>query len=499
MITSLMKKFSPLELLHPDGSASTSVVLGSNCPESLFPPLTPQMERKVELFIIAPTATECKAPGWLDAAVGAADDYLSGDGLCYLLVPPPWRLKMLDLLSQTNLVIDSSFWHFPDCTSSQYLVPLQRAPAQYMVENIISAPSWKRLLALETFRYSIPRKVFGTFWKSVGICSRHQGARPLFQWLFQSKRERLSPGTAILRRSWRVNGGASLLYCFSKGESLPSVIAKTCFVESSVAFPEREAQILEKLGPHAHTPGVQIPQVLHKERNDHRSSLFLSSMTGRPASELLVLRPEMFSSVLTRLVDWLEHWHAATIQIRLPGVEEIERNFLDPLERLFPLLQNAGEYRNWLTERVRLAARTPTPFVATHNDLTMANVLVDEYGPLSVVDWETGLTESWPLVDFYYAVTDAVRIVQGNTKRLDAFKACYLPDGFYYSEVACWEGKLRSVLEMSPVMAELCFHACWLHHAVNEDQISRTGDLKPFLQIVQWLALNHALDAVKEN
>jgi hypothetical protein len=122
----------------------------------------------------------------------------------------------------------------------------------------------------------------------------------------------------------------------------------------------------------------------------------------------------------------------------------------------------------------------------------MANILVEEPDVFGAVDWETGLSQNWPLVDFYYAVTDAVRIAQGYTDWLEAFKACYEAKGAYTRDVHRWEEVLRSAIDLSPALTELCFHACWLHHASNEHQVSQPGTPRPFLAIVQWLALNYS-------
>ena len=107
------------------------------------------------------------------------------------------------------------------------------------------------------------------------------------------------------------------------------------------------------------------------------------------------------------------------------------------------------------------------------------------------MDWETGQAEGWPLIDFHYALTDDVRIA-ASFDWLQTIKACYQPQGGYASKVASWKEQLKLAIGLSPGLAELCFHACWLHHASNEHRVGRPGDPQPFLQIVQWLALNYA-------
>jgi hypothetical protein len=482
--------FSLLELLHPDGSASTSYVLGSNCPEHLSPEPQIEVDQKVALFVLAPSIQECQSEGWLEEAVNIIGHRLSDDGVCYMLVPLPWRLKVIRLLSQANLVIDSSFWHVPNWDSSRYLVPLQRGPAQFAVETIISAPLWKRILAKELFHSSSVRRFFGAFWKSIGISVRRPGARPLFQWLHKPEHENFPPQTAIVRGSWRGFRGANILYCFPERDALPSAIIKTTSVTHSLASLHREAEVLETLGPGVRSAGAQIPQVLLKEQNDQRSSFLLTFVRGRPASELLASNPDLLFPILTKLVGWLERWQIATVKVRPLNAGQFEQDIFTAMEQLAPLLQNAECYRDWLAAHIEAIIGTSLPFVATHHDLTMANVLIDEPDILGVIDWETGMSESWALVDFYYAVTDAVRIAQGYPDWLEAVKACYQENGLYTQDVKCWEERLRSAIGILPNLAELCFHVCWLHHALNEHRVSHPGEPRPFLQIVQWLALN---------
>ena len=494
-----MKRNSLLELLHPDGNTSTSFVLGGNCPQNLFPELSIQTEQEIELFLLAPTTTECLSEGWLESAAKLVNQRLSDDGVCYMLVPPPWRLRTIRLLSQENLATDSAFWHFPNWATSSYLVPLQRAPAQFALEEIVSAPVWKRLLAKSIFRYTQSYKLMSISWKSVGISIRRPGARPLFQWLFDRDQDQTDPETAIVRKSWRQSHGAEILYCFTGPGTRPSAIVKTASAKNTSVGLDREAKVLETLSAGLRTAGVEVPQILRKEQTDQRTSLFLSPVRGRSASDLLRSNPELFFPILAKIVDWLERWHAATTSVRALDAVQLEQDIFNPIERLAPLLQNAQGYRNWLSERIQTALETPFSFVATHNDLTMANVLVHDQDELGVVDWETGMAESWPLVDFYYAVTDAVRLAHGHTSWLGAFKACYQPDGPYARDVECWAERLRSAIGVSSGFSELCFHACWLHHASNEHEVSHPGDPRPFLEIVQWLALSRATSHEKRN
>jgi thiamine kinase-like enzyme len=130
------------------------------------------------------------------------------------------------------------------------------------------------------------------------------------------------------------------------------------------------------------------------------------------------------------------------------------------------------------------------PFVARHDDLTMANVLIERNESLGVIDWEMAHPDSWPLVDLVYALTDAVRIARRYTDRLDAFKTCFEPGGSYSLQAARLQTRLVSNLMISQEAIELSFHACWLHHAWNEYQKNQPEDSQPFFRILQWLVIN---------
>src|SRR5215217_4064448 len=124
-----MKKFSVLELLHPDGIASTSYILGSNCPENLRTEQPMESNGDAELFILAPSVEECISQGWLEAALKLMSRRLSQDGVGYVLILPRWRWRVIRWLHHAGLLMESSFWHFPSWSSSRYLVPIAPNPA----------------------------------------------------------------------------------------------------------------------------------------------------------------------------------------------------------------------------------------------------------------------------------------------------------------------------------------------------------------------------------
>jgi aminoglycoside phosphotransferase len=486
-----MMKFSVLELLHPDGVARTSFVLGMNCPELLRPEPQKEAHEEMDLFILAPSAEECGSDRWLEAALQSMYHSLSADGIGYVLVPPRWRWKVMNLLNKAELITDTAFWHFPDWSSSRYLISMERNPAQYTLNAIFAVSTPKQFLVRQMFRSSGIRQFLATFWKPVALTIRRPGARPLFEWLFPSERLQPLPAGAIIRTSWRGMDGANIVYSISGDRNIPSMIAKSTSAYNS-ANPDREAKVLAELGGKVRQTGVQVPEVIGRQNNERRSSLLLSFIPGRSVSDLLRSNADLFITIITRVVDWLVSWHRFTVVIRPLKWDQFEQALLTPLGGLSSSIQGAEKYRGWLVTHGQGALKNPVPLVATHNDLTMSNVLLDEQNRLGVVDWETACPESLPFVDFYYAVTDAARIAGNCTDWLSAFKACFLTEGIYYAAVIAWRKQLQSAVDPPAGFAEFCFHACWLHHAFNEHRTSLPGEPRPFLDIVQWLALDES-------
>jgi len=155
-------------------------------------------------------------------------------------------------------------------------------------------------------------------------------------------------------------------------------------------------------------------------------------------------------------------------------------------------LPQAAGYPEWLAQRCS-ALRASIPLVAAHGDLTMWNVLIDDAFRLGIVDWSEAREHSLPLADFYYAMADAVAVARG-WSWARACEACFTPRGVYAHRARALLQRPARSLCLTGAASELCLHACFLGHAVNEQRRGWPGGAKPFLRAVEWLALNR--DAV---
>lgn len=484
---------SPLELLHPDGIAKQSIVLGNNCPRSLLPNSHQVPADRADFALLAPTEAECRVRGWLEESVRLMVQKLAPDGIIYVLVSRRLRLRIMNLLCQYGLSVGPSFIHLPNWALSRYLLPLNRVPVQYAFLTLLPTSPTKRYLAMMALRFTVGEKLLARMLPSVGLVARRPDARPLFNWLFNLGNEVQLPGSAVIITRWRGQSGTAVLYRFSDDDAQPSTVAKISLTKTLAVKHTNEAALINRFGPSARSSGARVPHPLLVEEIDGHPVLLQTVIGGQSLAALLASKPSRLFDFMERVTSWLQRWNLSTKVIRRLDIELLDQELLAPAALLAPLLEQGEEYRHWLRMQCVTATGTPMPFVTTHNDLTMSNVLLDEQGSLGIVDWETCREEALPLVDFFYSMTDAVAATRGYIDRPKAFVTCFSARGSFASAVARLQMRLRRSLEIPANVVDLCFHACWLQHAADEHRANEPSNRRRFLNIVQWLALHRSL------
>jgi hypothetical protein len=312
---------------------------------------------------------------------------------------------------------------------------------------------------------------------------RKEAARPLFEWLTQLSGE---PDKQLgLVVSGAPPESKVVVLTAGLGTKQAPIAAKVADVASSRL--DREASILREVAPSARLPGVEVPKPAIVRRLSGRSLLLEDRLAGQVAAALLAARGRAFSSVVCSVADWLDAWHRSTLVVRALEPTELRRYVLDLAESLEGELQNGRGYVEWLTERARDLAATPFPLVSAHNDLTMFNVLVRRDG-LGVVDWESAAVERFPLTDLAYAAVDAAAAAGRYEDRAIAFEDCLSSGGRHVRLVGRQLRRLATAVGASEAVAELSFHACWLHHAANEQREARIDTERPFVAILRQVA-----------
>jgi hypothetical protein len=348
----------------------------------------------------------------------------------------------------------------------------------------------RRLIPLSVPKQLAVRGLLRAGWKraplSVSTVLRRAGARPLLEWLVHPSS---SVGSrAVIARSWR-DDGAVVARLLGRDDE-PGVVAK---VGGGAA---REAVGLVEVARGACTPSVEVPRLIESRRLGGRPAVVATGLSGSPAEQELRGSRRHARELLAAISSWLVAWNVSTVSPRSFEHTDADRHLLQRADRLAPLLEGGDQYVQRLRRQCELCHGERMPFVAAHNDLTAANLLLSPGGRLGIVDWEESETSTLPLGDITYAAADLAAAVDGYRDRPRAFKECFAGGSSFAKECRAAVHRGIEQLEISPQLAEICFHACWLMHADNERRRASGGTPaeRPFLEILRAVAAGEADD-----
>ena len=460
---------SPIELLLPRGYAETAMVLGSDCPAALLPSAhSPHSgEAPVDLVVLAPSRDESRDAVWVDHSAERTVRELSPTGTAYILPASARRLR--GVLAAHGLDTTDLLLHVPDPARSRHVVPVGTEAQRYALSGRLAMTRGKRLAAGAVLRSRLLAALGPT-----GVFVRRHDAPPLAAWLFDLG-PRAAAGSTLVSVSG-TRAGTAVLLRFPAGTLLPDAVAKV-----SPRAP-RELEALLALAPTAARAGVRVPGVLSSGTLGKLPMVLETPVDGNVVARLLERRRITPGALQEQLAEWLARWGRLSRRVRAIDDEDLERLVLSPAARLLPEEQ---AYRAYLAELCAEVAGTACPFTASHGDLTSTNILLNDSHQLGIIDWEVASHESLPLMDFFYAAADAVAAAGGYDDRPGSVVDCFARDGRHTEHVTGLIRQLSASLDVSPKVQEVCFHACWLHHARNEADYADRG---PFLAITEMVA-----------
>jgi len=462
---------SPLGPLHPDGRVLRQVVHGTGEGRALAAGSSVSAESPADLVLLTPARAERRDRSWQDAAVRAASR-VDRDGLVVAVdCPRSLRTELLGL----NLDPEARLLHVPDVARSRYIVPLGGPAVRYALRSIVPLSPLKRALTPGLSVPGISRLA------PTSLVLRPSGARPLFDWICPPVSS-ADECTAVVARSWRP-AGATVVYRFVDAAS-PDAVAK---LGGGAA---REAAALETIAAGAGDARVQVPRLLGERRVGELPVVVETALEGTPAMRRLLGSPASAHDLLAAVASWLREWSGVAAQRRSFTPADAERRVLAPARRLAPLLEDGAGYLSRLEGLCERVTGATLPFVAAHNDLTAANILIGDTDRMGIVDWEAAGTECLPLGDLAYAAADFAAAVDGYRDRPAAFDACFEPDGSFAELTGRLLAEAARAHGIGAEQVDLCLQACWLHHADNERREASARDLqeRPFLAILRRAA-----------
>lgn len=478
-----------LALYHPLGAAGSVIVLGEG--GSAIPVRdTDALSR--DLVVVRPSRTQGADPAWLGAAVQYGASVLAPDGVMFLYVPRSSRGRVPRQLAAAGLAVRSAVLHSPTVLGPRLLVS-QGAALTYAVSSLELAQGWKRRVAALLFRSTASGPLVSRLVGPVALVAQNRDAPPLLDWVFRVAGRQGFTASAAVSADWRNPAHGSVVLCFDDAAAHPgpSIVAKVAWHDASVDRLRTEEVALREVAPRARCARVSVPSLLSFSSLNDRTVLVETGLEGERASNVIRSSPHRWSELLDVVTEWLECWSVSSAAAATVD-DHLAASVLRPLESVDLPPAERGLYAARLRSLVDSVRRQPCPTVAAHNDLTMWNILQSRSGALGVADWEAAQPAGNPLTDFFYAAADAVAAMDGYVDRAAAVRECFAQSGSRRQAVKKLERRLQRALNLSAPVAELCFHACWLHHAGNEAHTASVGDPdpRPFREIVRWLARN---------
>jgi len=479
---------SVLELLLPGGSVAASTVIGSGCPDALRPSAM-TAEPPWDIIVLAPSQREQRSSAWIDVAAETAARSVSSHGLVYVIAPLSTRLRLGRALNRAGLSITSAMLHLPNMSTSSLLLPLEAGALREAATRLV-APGVRRATLRVAVALLAARWL--RFHPSSALVARRPGAGPLAGW---APRPSCSSGegpiaAVRLRRNVRRERVLVHLRRFGGEGAVAKAILRGASERDEISA---EAAALEDLAAAARSAGAEVPSGRMVELASGCGVLIQEVVGGIPAAWALRGRRGVFEDLIAKLAEWLERWGSNTRVRMHPPAAFLQDSVLKPAEALADLLPDGIAYVAWLERCCRALEGRDIPFVATHGDLTMSNILLRPDGRLGIVDWEAAAPRGLPLADFYYAAVDAAAAQRHYRDRSKAFDRCFQPEGSLARVVRTIGLRLSQALEVTDEVATIAFHACWLQHAEDARRKRAAGEPMPFLAHLRQAARHQDL------
>ena len=474
------------ELSHPEGVSARRVLIHVSEADSGE---TRAKGVAVDLaFVVERARTSSRR--WAAEAVRIRDS-LAEDGVAFICpATGSSRRRIGAALREAGLVV-APLAHLASFDAPAHVLTRDRAALRFALTEL--GLLGRRGAAARALAAVSTRAAWWLVPNDVALVARRPHARPLFSWLFAAASVDADHGSVVVT-SERGFEDATLILRVLDGERLVAV-AKAGVEGASGRRIRADHEHAELLRCDAASAGAVVPDTLAFEDRTRTVTLCRTALPGIVAARVLGDATARLSALTEQLAQWLRSWALTTAAPR-PLEPILRRDLLEPARELSPLLANGDGY---VARLEALCARVGAfPSVATHNDLTMWNVVVmDEGDALGIVDWESARVDGLPVVDLYYAIVDAVAASDRYDDRAASWRSCFEPGGRHVATVRRLEEAIRRDLGLSNDAAAACFHACWVHHAANERR-QRDESGGPFLEIVDQLSRRDGLSVWPE-
>lgn len=438
-----------------------------------------------EQVIVAPALHELTAR-WLGDAIAEGAQRLADAGLIWVIVPPRWRHQTDARLRNHGLILRDTVVLTPPWPDTEHLVPL-RAPvlrdalARHLHRRRSAAWAGGAIVATQSGRRLARRLAPGC-----ALVAGRVGSTPP-HWL-QSISPGAPPGAMPLVSRGRRSDAQVAILLAAPDAGRPGFAVKAGLNVGGRVRVRTEAQALAAHGPLARRAGAEIPVALNVPGIPDWA-LVTNALDGRPAASVLAAAPHRWPGIARSISDWLLNWNQSTLTTTLASAEMLVSALTGPARSLMRLGRTTAAYLAAMEELAHAIRDRPMPYVATHNDLTMTNVIVREDG-IGIVDWETAAPVGVPLADLFYTLTDAVARAT-RCRPAQALSQHGHDSGRSPNTMNALTGEHARALGLTDLHRRFAFHSCWLHHAGEE--LKRGVTNGPFSEVVATIGSRRIL------
>jgi hypothetical protein len=437
----------------------------------------------IDLAIIAPSVAEASRD-WVEEAIAVSARRLGDEGVVWIVVPRRFRAAAERALRRRDLALLDAVLTIPRWPRPAHLVPL--APAALRDAGPrhrgLSRATSGILAALVGL--AMVRRLLRRVAPSCALVAARAPTLPIFGWL--GDLDGAEVATATVSSGPRSDARVAVVLRFRPRRRSPDLVVKAALDEAALARLEAERAALQRLGPAAIGAGAAVPVAKPSSRP---WLLATDPLAGRSAAVLLTRAPRRLPPIADAVGDWLLRWNRATAVRTIAAAEVLEQRVLGPLGRLLSEGNASEPYARALATLAARQHEHGLVVVASHGDLTMANVLVARSAP-AIIDWESASADGLPLTDLWYALVDGVaraaRVTHAYAVQALASGSAPAP-----AALASIPAQHADALRLSADEAVLAFHACWLGHADNE--LRRGLEERPFTAVVRAIAARRLL------
>ncbi|MGH7556107.1 MAG: phosphotransferase family protein [Longimicrobiales bacterium] len=186
---------------------------------------------------------------------------------------------------------------------------------------------------------------------------------------------------------------------FEKSAASPRIVVKTARTPEALDGLRRECATLRSRGDTEFIEG--IPRVLFVREADSAFAVGESAMRGVPLWRRL--RPTSSAALALAATDWSARFAASSTRPQpVVRAEWWDRLVRDPLDAFAARYRDAIDPHLLARCRRHLEGLPDLPLVCEQRDYGPWNILVDDAGALSVLDWESSEMRGLPALDLIY-------------------------------------------------------------------------------------------------